>query len=148
MNEPVRLGPTSELSKLALDWRFALTGFSTGILQLMLPGLGAGVSEHSDFFDEPYERIARSVPRIVASIVADDSARRALNVRDYRREIKGVDDQGRRYHALDPQVFWWAHATFVRGFIQISDAFRHDHLAGEAREHFYAESVSGGAGTT
>ena len=141
MEERVALGPRSELGKLALDWRFTLTGFSTGILQLMLPGLGAGVTDHSAFFDEPYDRILRSVPRIVASIVAEDSEKRALNVRDYHRDIKGVDAQGRRYHALDPDVYWWAHATFVRGFLQISDVFRHDPLDAVARGRFYAESV-------
>ena len=33
-------------------------------------------------------------------------------VREYHIGIKGVDDQGRRYSALNPDVFYWAHATF------------------------------------
>jgi hypothetical protein len=36
-------------------------------------------------------------------------------VRDYHVTIKGVDSQGRRYHALNPDVFYWAHATFFVG---------------------------------
>jgi uncharacterized protein (DUF2236 family) len=35
-------------------------------------------------------------------------------VRDYHNGIKGVDDQGRRYSALNPEVFYWAHATFFK----------------------------------
>ncbi len=35
-------------------------------------------------------------------------------VRDYHIGIKGVDDQGRRYSALNPDVFYWAHATFFK----------------------------------
>ncbi|XES01203.1 oxygenase MpaB family protein [Streptomyces sp. S1D4-11] len=29
------------------------------------------------------------------------------------RGIKGTDRHGRPYHALDPDTFFWAHATFV-----------------------------------
>src|SRR5690606_38178715 len=39
------------LWRWATDWRLGLTGLSNGILQLMLPGLGAGVAQHSDFFN-------------------------------------------------------------------------------------------------
>ena len=35
-------------------------------------------------------------------------------VRDYHIGIKGVDEQGRRYSALNPDVFYWAHATFFK----------------------------------
>lgn len=139
--EALPLGPDSELGKLALDWRMPLHGFALGILQLMYPGLGAGVTQHSGFFDDPLERILRSVPRIVASVVADDSEQRAMNIRDYHRDIKGVDDQGRKYHAMDPDTYWWAHATFTWGFLRTSDRFHRHPIAGPRREQFYAESV-------
>ena len=34
-------------------------------------------------------------------------------MRDYHRTIKGVDKHGRPYSALNPDTFFWAHATFV-----------------------------------
>lgn len=129
------------LGRLATDWRMGLTGLSAGLLQLMHPGLGAGVVEHSAFFTEPFDRIARSVPRIVASIVAPDGPERARRIRDYHRTIKGHDEQGRRYHALDPGTYWWAHATFTWGFLEAADRFHHRPPRGEERERYYAESV-------
>ncbi|MFL6090013.1 MAG: oxygenase MpaB family protein [Aeromicrobium sp.] len=137
----IALGPKSEIGKLALDPRLALVGFPAGILQLMHPAVSAGVVEHSDFFNDPYERIVRSVPRIVASIVADDSPERAANIRGYHHHIKGVDHHGNQYHALNPDTFWWTHATFVWAFLQISDDFHHRPIAGRRREQFYQESV-------
>lgn len=110
------LGPGSLLWETAGDPRSLLPGTAAGILQLMLPGLGAGVTDHSNFFDDPFDRIFRSIPYIWGSIFAPDDAEgdvRGRQIRDFHPDIKGVDDQGRRYHALDPDVFWWAHATFT-----------------------------------
>ena len=39
------------------------------------------------------------------------------------RHIKGVDSQGRRYHALNPDVFYWAHSTFFVGTIHVAERF-------------------------
>ncbi|RNL61286.1 DUF2236 domain-containing protein [Nocardioides marmoriginsengisoli] len=135
------LGPDSILGRLANDPRIALTGFSTGLLQLMHPAVSAGVMQHSMFFADPFERVYRSVPRIVATINATDGADRAVRVRDYHRGIKGTDAHGQRYHALDPEVFWWTHMTFVWGFLTAADRFHHRPPVGDQRTQFYAESV-------
>jgi uncharacterized protein (DUF2236 family) len=118
-----------------------LTGFSTGVLQLMHPAVSAGVIEHSEFFTDPFDRIYRSLPRIVASITAPDGADRARRIRDYHRDIKGIDAHGARYHALDPDVFWWTHMTFVWGFLRAADRFHHRPPRGAERRRFYDESV-------
>ena len=136
------LGPRSILGRLASDPGIALTGFPLGILQLMHPAVSAGVLQHSDFLDDPFDRIYRSVPRIVASITAPDREARAVRIRDYHRDIKGYDAHGARYHALDPDVFWWTHMTFVWGFLQVSERFHHRPLTSAQRRRFYAESVT------
>ena len=37
--------------------------------------------------------------------------------------IKGVDTEGRRYHALNPETFYWAHATFFMLVIKVAEYF-------------------------
>jgi uncharacterized protein (DUF2236 family) len=138
---PLQLGPRSVLGRLANDPRIGFTGFSLGVLQLMHPAVSAGVIDHSDFFNDPFDRIFRSLPRIIASITAPDSEARAVRIRDYHRDIKGTDPQGERYHALDPDVFWWTHMTFVWGFLKAADRFHHRPPRGSERELYYAESV-------
>jgi uncharacterized protein (DUF2236 family) len=105
--EGAPLGPGSILWSIAGDPRGLLTGSAAGIMQLMLPGLGAGVTDHSNFFDDPYDRIFRSIPYIWGSIFSegDEADQRGRQIRDFHPDIKGTDDQGRRYHALDPEVF-------------------------------------------
>jgi uncharacterized protein (DUF2236 family) len=45
------------------------------------------------------------------------------DVREYHTTIKGVDAKGRRYHALNPDVFYWAHSTFFVGTILVAEKF-------------------------
>ena len=136
------LGPDSLLWRIAADWRSGLSGLSAGILQLMHPHLGRGVEEHSAFFEEPFDRIRRSVPQIWATIFADDAESRGVQIRDLHRDIKGVDEAGERYHALDPETFWWAHATFTWEMFETADQWDHRTLSEEHREQLYQETVT------
>jgi uncharacterized protein (DUF2236 family) len=95
-----------------------LFGPWAGSMQNMHPGLGAAVDQHSKFFDERWERLYRSLYPIYGVVFdgprAPETARR---VRGYHDTIKGVDDRGRKYHALDPDTFYWAHATFFDSLV-------------------------------
>jgi uncharacterized protein (DUF2236 family) len=138
------LGPGSLLWSIAGDPRGLLTGSCAGIMQLMLPGLGAGVTDHSNFFDDPYDRIFRSIPYIWGSIFSegDEAERRGHEIRDFHPDIKGTDDQGRSYHALDPEVFWWAHATFTWEMFRAQELYFPGRLDRSQQEQLYAETVT------
>ncbi|WP_182376862.1 oxygenase MpaB family protein [Nocardioides sp. WS12] len=117
------------------DWRGLLVGPGTGILQLMHPGLGAGVIQHSRFFDEPFERVFRSLPPIIESKVGGAAAPAAAEkIREYHRDIKGVDAHGNRYHALDPEIWFWAHATFVMADMTWMNLYHHPLSRSEREE--------------
>ena len=139
--EPRELGPGSPLWRWAGDNRLSFTGLSAGILQLMHPGLGAGVVDHSAFFTEPWDRIMRSVPEIIGVVYDEDAETTGHRVRDYHRTIKGVDHLGRRYSALKPETFWWAHATFQHAVEQLADRFDSRQLDDELREDLYRDGV-------
>ncbi len=138
------LGPGSLLWTIAGDPRSLIPGTAAGIMQLMLPGLGAGVSDHSNFFDDPFDRIFRSIPYIWGSIFADDDEGtvRGKQIRDFHPEIKGTDHHGNRYHALDPDVFWWAHATFTWEMFRARELYFARPLSRREQEQLYAETVT------
>jgi uncharacterized protein (DUF2236 family) len=136
------LGPDSLLWRWAGDTRIAFMGASIGLLQLMHPAIGAGVLEHSDFFGDPYGRVFRSLPRILGAVYdGPDADATGKEVRDFHRSIKGVDPEGRSYHALDPETFWWAHATFQYMAEQVADRFDDHRLTAVEREQLYREGV-------
>jgi uncharacterized protein (DUF2236 family) len=114
---------------------------ATGLMQLMYPALGKGVEEHSAFYDEPFQRLVRSVPQILGMIFDGDTAdAQAHRVRDFHRGIKGVMPSGERYHALDPETFFWAHATFVDVAFRVDDLIKR-RMSPTVREAYYAETV-------
>jgi uncharacterized protein (DUF2236 family) len=51
------------------------------------------------------------------------ATREVRRLRELHRNIKGVDDHGRRYHALHPEAYAWVHATLVRGAIDAQRLF-------------------------
>jgi uncharacterized protein (DUF2236 family) len=139
------VGPGSLLWAIAGDPRSLLTGTGAGIMQLMLPGLGAGVTDHSNFFDDPFDRIFRSIPLIWGSIFAADDGEgdeRGRTIRDFHPDIKGTDHRGNRYHALDPEVFWWAHATFTWEMFRARELYMARPLRRSEQEQLYAETVT------
>jgi uncharacterized protein (DUF2236 family) len=135
------LGPGSLLWRWAGDTRIAFMGGAIGLLQLMHPAIGAGVLQHSNFFDDPFDRVFRSLPEILGAVYDEDAEGTGRRIRDYHRDIKGVDDAGRRYHALDPATFWWAHATFQYMAEQVADRWDSHRLTPAERERLYLEGV-------
>ena len=110
-------------------------GGTIGLLQLMHPAIGAGVLDHSDFFGDPYGRVARSLPRILGTIYDGPSAESTgKEVRSFHKSIGGLDGSGTRYHALDPATFWWAHATFQFMAEQVGDRFDTHRITEDERE--------------
>jgi uncharacterized protein (DUF2236 family) len=137
-----RLGRRSLLVQIAGDVRSLLPGPSAGLLQLMYPPLGRAVAEHSAFFDDPFGRIYRSIPQIWATLLTRDGVSRGHAIRDLHRGIRGVDAAGNAYHALDPETFWWAHATFTWEIFRAVELFWHHGLGGVTREELYQETVA------
>ena len=116
-------GPDSLLWKYFGDSRLLLFLGRTGTLQNMHPAVGAALQDHSNFFDDPWDRLLRSLPAILGMIYDDDSEAQSGRVRDFHKNLKGTDSGGRRYHALNPDVFWWTHATFVETVITMNEHF-------------------------
>lgn len=131
------LGPTSLTWLYFGDWRGVLLAPYAGAMQNMHPGLGAGVTEHSRFFEERWQRLFRSLYPI-GGVVYDGprATETARQVRGYHHAIKGVDRHGRAYHALDPDTFYWAHATFFMITLLVADRFGPGLSTAEKRQLF------------
>jgi len=134
---PEPLGPGSLTWELFGDWRGLLQGPWAGSMQNMHPQLGAAVEQHSIFFTERMPRLLRSLYPIGGVVFDGDRApQTGGEVRDYHIGIKGVDDRGRRYSALNPDVFYWAHSTFFMGTILTAERFGNGLTDAQKRQLF------------
>jgi len=135
------LGPGSLLWRYAGDQRLGFVGLSAGLLQLMHPAIGAGVAQHSDFFNDPWLRIGRSLPEILGVVYDPDPEATGRRVSARHRPINGVDQLGRPYRALEPATFWWAHATFQWSVDQLVERFSTRRLDTAEQEELYLDGV-------
>ncbi|WP_033332552.1 oxygenase MpaB family protein [Actinomadura welshii] len=118
------LGPGSLTWRYFGDTRMLLVGPRAAVLQNMLPELGQGVLDHSVFFSETFARVKRSAGPILNTVYGGErSAETGRKVRDYHRGIKGTMPDGSRYHALDPETYYWAHATFLDTMLYCVETF-------------------------
>jgi uncharacterized protein (DUF2236 family) len=134
------LGPDSLTWRFFGDNRALLTGPRAGVLQLMLPELGRGVMEHSVFFSDTFGRLKRSAGPILNTVYGGaEAAKTGAKVRDYHVNIKGEMPDGKRYHALDPETYFWAHATFLDHMVYGVETFIRP-LTDEEKQQIYEES--------
>ena len=133
------LGPESLVWRYFGDNRMYLIGPRPAVLQNMLAELGQGVLDHSVFFADTAARVKRSLPPIFMTVYGADDANEGTRVRDFHTTIKGDMPDGSRYHALDPDTYFWAHATFVDQVLYFADTFV-KRLTREEKEQIYLES--------
>jgi uncharacterized protein (DUF2236 family) len=135
------LGPDSLTWRYFGDARGVLFIVRAGVLQAMHPAIDAALRQHSDFLDNPWNRLLRSAPPILG-VVYDGPKAGATGawVRDQHKTIKGEDRHGQSYHALNPEAFYWAHATFFEAMIAGQELFG-NRLSRAECERLYEESI-------
>jgi uncharacterized protein (DUF2236 family) len=129
------LGPQSLVWRYFGDNRMFLIGPRPAVPQNMLAELGQGVLDHSVFFSDTAARVKRSLPPIFMTVYGADNDHPGQQVRDFHHEMLS----GERYHALDPETYYWAHATFVEQVLYFADTFV-KRLTDDEKEQIYLES--------
>ncbi|MDQ4053105.1 MAG: DUF2236 domain-containing protein [Actinomycetota bacterium] len=143
------LGLGSLTWQLFADKRMALLGPRAAVLQNMLPSLGQGVQDHSVWFAETLARLQRSIPPIFTTVYGPDPDATGRQVRDFHTHIKGKLPDGKPYSALNPDTYYWAHATFVEHMVTAAETFirplshaEKDRIIGESLTWFARYGVS------
>jgi uncharacterized protein (DUF2236 family) len=106
------------------------------LMQLAHPKVAAGVDAHSDFRAHPVKRLRRTVLMTMAIVFGDQETAQAAAhaVNRVHGRVRGED-----YHALDPDLLLWVHATLVDSALVTYETFVKPLTTGE-REDFYQES--------
>lgn len=135
----LRLGTDSLLWKFAGDSRMVLGFQRLAGTENCIEQLAQGVEDHSIIFTDFLGRARRTGPPVMRTIYSDDPYAWGHRVRDFHRDIKGTISDGSRYHALNPELFYWAHATFVDQVLYITDTFIR-RLSYEEKAQIFEES--------
>jgi uncharacterized protein (DUF2236 family) len=97
---------------------FTMAGYAL-LLQVAHPTVGAGVSEHSNFKEDPWGRLFRTLDYSYSMVyggpeLATEMGRRVFEM---HKHIKGVKPDGENYHALEPEAYAWVHATLADAIV-------------------------------
>ena len=115
------LGPDSILWQRFGDWRSAFVALSAGLLQIAQRDISRSLVQHSNVFDNEVARLVRSAFPIIRTIYEGPEV--GVMIRDFHKDIKGTHPDGSRYHPLNPDVYYWAHATFAAMPYQLAGNF-------------------------
>src|SRR5206468_658005 len=108
-------GPGSMIWRVNRENVLLLGGGRALILQVAHPLVAAGVAEHSNYREDPWGRLYRTLDvttKIVfgSTEVADEAAERLWNVHG---RVQGTSPDGSAYQARDPDLLMWVHATLI-----------------------------------
>jgi uncharacterized protein (DUF2236 family) len=131
------------LQRNTSDWTILLVGGRSLLLQVAHPVVAAGVTQHSDFKRDPWKRLFGTLELVVGGGVfgwPDAPATAGARIRAMHRNISGVDADGSRYHALDPDAYSWVHATLIDGGLVHAKWFGRS-MRGAQLDRYYEEML-------
>jgi uncharacterized protein (DUF2236 family) len=134
------VGPENITWRRAGDARTMFGAGAALLLQVAHPTVAAGVREHSNFKEDPWGRLWRTLDYVHMLVYGgpENAVRTGRAMRAMHQRIKGVAPDGRQYHALEPEAYAWVHATLAETIIGSHDHFGRP-FSDEQRRRFYDE---------
>ncbi|MCM3883707.1 oxygenase MpaB family protein [Frankia sp. R82] len=118
-------------------------GLRALLLQSLHPLAIAGVTQHSDFRNDPWGRLARTSFFLAATTFgpADEAERAVARVRAVHRRVRGVAADGRPYSASDPHLMRWVHVAEVDSFLAAYQRYGTSPLDPEQQDGYVADTA-------
>lgn len=133
------LGSDSVSWRYVSDVRMYLIAGYALMHQVAHPTIGSGVRDHSEFRRDPWGRLLRTTDFVNLLIYGgEDAVEVGRRLRDLHKRIKGVNPDGSRYHALEPEAFAWVHVTLMEAVMRGVERFVGPLAPGE-HERMYQE---------
>ncbi len=142
MGDPGLFGPGSMSWRIDREALLLAGGTCALLMQLAHPSVAAGVAQHSDFRADPFARLRRTLTASYAIVFG--TTRRAegslARMNAIHAAVRGaVPETGAGYHALEPDLLLWVHATLVDTAIRLYHRYVAP-LRPEEAQAYYAES--------
>jgi len=152
---PVQRSANALFDRRSVAWRVhgdvasMMVGGIAGLLMQMLhPGVLAGVWDHSNFRTDMHGRLRRTARFIATTTYADrDEAEMLMRrVRAIHDTVKGHLPDGTPYDANDPVLLAWVHVTETRSFLDAWIRYGEPWMSRLDQDRYFAEmSVIGNA---
>ena len=123
MGEPL-FGQDSMTWKISRESVLLIGGPAALLMQLAHPSVAAGVAQHSNFQNDGFKRLRRTLDTMLTILFApeEESRATAARVNGIHATVNGVTPAGERYDALDPELLLWVWSTLIDSAVRVYEA--------------------------
>lgn len=135
-------GPETVSARVVTESVLLLGGPRALLMQIARPEVAAGVAEHSGFESDPFGRLVRTLDAMntIAFGAPEDAEETLAELRAVHERVRGELPDGTPYHANDPELLHWVHATLVDTVLEVERRYL-GYLSAEERAGYYREST-------
>lgn len=132
-----RFAEDSVLRRVFKENVLFLGGGRALLMQLAHPSVAQGVADHSDFAEDPFSRLRRTIQVTDRIVFGDDDEadQAAAALRAVHTRVRGDD-----YEANDPSLLFWVHASLIDTSLRIYNGFVRP-LSTDEQERAYGDAV-------
>ncbi len=134
-------GPASVTWRVHADASMFVAGIAALMFQALHPRAMAGVSDHSDFRDDPLGRLRRTAAFVGVTAYGStaDAEQACAVVRRVHERVVGETPDGRPYSAGEPELLDWVHVSEFAMFAAAHRRFGADPLTRDELDRYAAE---------
>jgi uncharacterized protein (DUF2236 family) len=152
MSDAGLFGPESVTWRVNREGALLLGGGRALVLQVAHPLVAAGVAEHSNYREDPWGRLFRTLDLTTAIVfgtteAAEEASQRLWNVHarvhGETREPGGRYPAGTPYDARDPDLLMWVHATLVDTSLLVYTRYVGQLTIAEQRRYYEEQKLLG-----
>jgi uncharacterized protein (DUF2236 family) len=116
-------------------------GIASLLLQMLHPGVLAGVWDHSNFRADMHGRLRRTARFIATTTYADRAEAQAMmgRVRSIHDGVNGHLPDGTAYGANDPALLAWVHVTETRSFLDAWIRYGEPWMSRTDQDQYFSE---------
>lgn len=148
LSEPGYFSPDDMIWRIGREWAMMLGGARALLMQAAHPLAVAGITEHSDYEENPWARLDRTMRAVWAIAFGSkrEAERTGARVREVHSRVKGKLKKrlgpypaGTEYSAEDPKLLMWVHATLVDTTLVVFPKYVRK-LSEDEQQRYYSEA--------
>jgi uncharacterized protein (DUF2236 family) len=152
MSDAGLFGPGSLTWRVNREGVLLVGGGAALVLQVAHPLVAAGVAEHSNYREDPWGRLYRTLDLTTKIVfgrteVAEEASAR---IKEVHGRVKGVTTEqggrfpaGTQYDARNPELLMWVHATLVHTSLQVYTRYVGSLSIAEQRAYYEEQKLLG-----
>ena len=104
------------------DSRFVFVVGQAFVMQVAHPMIDSAVETESTYKEDPWGRVERSFKYLWPVVYSrpEKAIESGVFLREWHRDIKGTDKNGKKYFAFDPEAYAWVHITAYEAMVRMA----------------------------